>query len=132
MTSASDRYRQRAERHRARAVSYQDDASLLLTQYQKPDSAGALLYEAVKQCINALANQDGQNLGSTGAKKRYLESLSSQPLGGRIDLEQGWEAAMRLHVHADRGHLTDPEITEAWLLAQVFIDDMLSIYAAAE
>lgn len=46
MTPADSRYRQRAERHRARAVSYRDDANLLLTQYNKLDSAGALLYEA--------------------------------------------------------------------------------------
>ena len=129
MTPANDRYRQRAERHRASAVSYLEDANLLLAQYDKPDSAGALLYESAKQCINAIANRNGENPGATGAKKRYLERIASQPIGGRFALERGWEAAMRLHVHADRGHLTAERFQEAWLLAQSFIDDMLDIYA---
>ena len=75
MTPSAIRSRQRAERHRERAVSYRADADLLLVRYGKPDSAGALLYEAAKQCINALANQAGQNPGSTGAKKSFLSGL---------------------------------------------------------
>ena len=130
MTPANDRYRQRAALHQARAVSYLEDANLLLTRYDKPDSAGALLYESAKQCINAIANRNGENPGATGAKKRYLERIALQPLGSRFALEPGWEAAMRLHVHADRGHLTAERFQEAWQLAQTFIDDMLSIYAS--
>ncbi len=129
MTQADSRHRQRAERHRARAVSYRDDANLLLAQYNKPDSAGALLYEAAKQCINALSNWNGQNPGATASKTRYLETVAAQPPGDGFNLAVGWEAAMRLHIHADRGHLTPTEIRAAWLLAQSFIDDMLAIYA---
>ena len=131
MTTANDRYRQRAELHRARAVSYLEDANLLLTRYDKPDSAGALLYESAKQCINAIANRNDENPGATGAKTRYLGRIASQPLGSRFALEPGWDAAMRLHVHADRGHLTAERFQEAWQLAQTFIDDMLSIYRPA-
>lgn len=129
MTQADSRNRQRAERHRARAVSYRDDANLLLTQYNKPDSAGALLYEAAKQCINALSNWNGQNPGATGSKTRYLETVAAQPPGDGFDLAVGWEAAMRLHIHADRGHLSEADFQKAQLLAQVFVDDMLVIYA---
>ena len=130
MASANSRYRQRAERHRAGAVSYRDDANLLLTQYNKPDSAGALLYEAAKQCINAVSNSNGQNPGATGSKTRYLETVAAQPPGDGFDLAVGWEAAMRLHIHADRGHLSEADFRKAWLLAQVFVDDMLVIYAS--
>ncbi|MCY3690389.1 MAG: hypothetical protein OXI54_14805 [Chloroflexota bacterium] len=130
MPPADSRYRQRAERHRDRAISYRDDANLLLTQYNKPDSAGALLYEAAKQCINAVSNRNGQNPGATGSKTRYLESIASQPPGDGFDLAVGWEAAMRLHIHADREHLSDADFQKARMLAQNFIDDMLAIYAS--
>ena len=120
---------ERAERYRSRAISYREDAVLLLEQYGKPDSAYALIYEAAKQCINAVANQQGGNPGATGTKTRYLSSIASQSISDQFDLERGWEAAMRLHIHADRGHLDTEAQEQAWLLAQVFIDDMLSVYS---
>ena len=129
MTPSAIRSRQRAERHRERAVSYRADADLLLVRYGKPDSAGALLYEAAKQCINALANQAGQNPGSTGAKKSFLSGLASQPPVSSLDLEYGWTAASQLHIHTDRGHLEADEFRDAWVKAQAFVADMLSIYA---
>ena len=129
MTSPSSRHRIRAEEHRARAESYRDDANLLLGQYNKPDSAGALLYESAKQCINAVANLNGHNPGATGAKKRYLESIAAQPPGSGFNLAAGWEAASFLHIHADRGHLTPARFQATRLLAETFIADMLAIYA---
>lgn len=131
MTQANNRYRQRAERHRSRAVSYRDDANLLLRRYGRPDSAGALIYEAAKQCVNAVANWNGQNPGATGSKTRHLEAIAAQPPGDGFNLVVGWDAAMRLHIHADRGHLSDQDFQQAWWQAQSFIDDMLSIYHAA-
>ena len=128
MTQPNSRARQRAEQHRARAASYRDDADLLLEQYGKGDSAAALIYESAKQCINAIANRNGENPGATGAKRRYLESIASEPPGDGFDLEKGWQAATQLHVHADRGHLTADRFREAWQLAQTFVDDMLAIY----
>ena len=35
---------------------------------------------------------------------------------------------MSLHIHADRGSLTEEEFHEYWLLSQLFIDTMLEIY----
>ena len=131
MTPSAIRSRQRAERHRERAVSYRADADLLLVRYGKPDSAGALLYEAAKQCINALANQAGQNPGSTGAKKSFLSGLASQPPVSSLDLEYGWTAASQLHIHTDRGHLEADEFRDAWVKAQAFVADMLLIYAGS-
>ena len=98
MTPSAIRSRQRAERHRERAVSYRADADLLLVRYGKPDSAGALLYEAAKQCINeqcinALANQAGQNPGSTGAKNLSCPaSPASHP-----SVRWTWNMAGRQH-----------------------------------
>ena len=134
MTPPAIRSRQRAERHRERAVSHRADADLLLVRYGKPDSAGALLYEAAKQCINeqcinALANQAGQNPGSTGAKKSFLSGLASQPPVSSLDLEYGWTAASQLHIHTDRGHLEADEFRDAWVKAQAFVADMLLIHA---
>ena len=53
----------------ARATSYHEDANLMLERYGKPYSAAALLYEAAKQCVNAVANLSSQNPGAVGAKK---------------------------------------------------------------
>ena len=132
MTPSSDsRFRARSESHRFRAESYREDANLLLTQYGKPDSAGALLYESAKQCINAAATWNGQNPGPTGAKTRYLDSFAERPSIARFRLSDGWAAALSLHIHADRGHLTESDFRRAWLLAQTFIANMLSIYHLA-
>ena len=120
--------RRRAEFHLARARSFLGDANLMLEQYDKPDSAAALLYESAKQCINAIANLNGQNPGAVGAKKAYLRSLAGQPLGSQFDLIHGWEFATRLHIHADRGHLARDLFRDAWQVTQAFIDDMLAIY----
>ena len=112
----------------ARATSYREDAGLMLEQYDKPYSAAALLYESAKQSINAIANLRGQNPGAVGAKKAYLRNLISRPPGNRYDLLRGWDAATRLHIHADRGHLTEDLFRDAWQTAQTFINDMLTIY----
>ena len=118
---------EKAAWHYARALSYRRDARRLLEQDRNQHSAGALLYEAAKQCINALANRQGVNPGSTGAKLRFLTDLaageSSPPT-----LRQDWEAAMQLHIHADQGYLDDGKFSEAWEMAQAFIDGMLLLY----
>ena len=112
----------------ARALSYREDAVILLQRYDRPYSAAALLYEPAKQCINAVANLNGQNPGAVGAKKAYLRSLVSQPPGNRFDLMRGWEAVTQLHIHADRGHLAEGDFRDAWQAAQAFINDILAIY----
>ena len=128
----NSRYAERARRHREMAIGYREDAELLQQRYGKPNSAGALIYESAKQCINAVANQSVQNPGATGSKTRFLESLAARPTANAFDLESGWNAAMQLHLHADRGHLEAVEFQRAWDAAQVFIDDMLAIYAGGE
>ncbi len=88
------------------------------------------MYEAAKQCVNAVANQRGTNPATTGGKVNALRALvREQP--GPTDLMGDWGNADRLHIHADRGLLTDDEYAAAWEGARSFIDDMLAIYAAA-
>ena len=122
-------YRRRAERHEARARNYLQKAEMLLNQYADPDSSGALMYEAAKQCVNAIANQRGTNPGSTVGKVNALRSLAEeQP--GPTDLMRDWGHANKLHIHADREILTAEEYAASWEGARSFIDDMLAIYAA--
>ena len=120
-----------AEFHEGRARNYRRQAELLRERDGDNDSAGILLYESAKQCINALANQQGSNPTSTGAKLRFLSSVAEREPPG-LNLMRNWRSANLLHVHADRGHLTDNQFVDAWTEAQAFIDQMLFIYAGDE
>ena len=122
-----EQYRQRAVRHEARARNYRRQADLLLERDNDTDCAGALLYEAAKQCINAVANQRGENPGTTGGKVNVLREVAAEVPNGPA-LMQGWQRADKLHIYADRGHLDADEYDEAWQQAQAFITAMLDIY----
>ena len=122
-----DQYRQRAVRHETRARNYRRQAELLLQRDTDTDCAAALLYEAAKQCVNAVANQRGENPGATGGKVNVLRAVAAEIPNGPA-LMQGWHRADQLHVHADRGHLDDDEYDESWQQAQAFIAAMLIIY----
>lgn len=119
---------EKAAWHYARALDYRQDAQLLLERDRNPYSAGALLYESAKQCINALANQQGVNPGSTGAKLRFLTDIAEQESSSPT-LRQDWDAATQLHIHADQGYLDEGKFAEAWATAQAFIEEMLLLYA---
>ena len=127
-SNVSARRRQRAIRYETRARNYRSQADLLLRRDSDTDCAGALLYEAAKQCINAVANQRGSNPGSTGAKLNVLSAIAGKEPAG-ANLSQNWEGAAKLHIHADRGHLSAGEYGESWQQAQAFIESMLNIYA---
>ena len=49
-----------------------------------------------------------------------------------LNLVDNWNAAAKLHVHADRGNLIGSEFAEMWEQAQDFIDAMLAIYERDE
>ena len=125
--TATSRHLQRAARHAARAQNYRRQAQLLL-EADDLDCAAALLYEAAKQCINAVANQQGRNPGSTGGKERFLYLLAEQD-DAPPDLVPRWNYAEQLPIYADREHLTRPDFMDAWAWAQAFIDDLLALYA---
>ena len=106
---------------------YREDAGLMLEQ-DRSHSAGALIYESAKQCVNAVANQEGQNPGYTRAKTQYVRDIARRPIASQYGLEWGWQAASRLHIHADRGHLNEGGFHQNWLVTQAFIDDMLIMF----
>ena len=118
---------QMAVRYESRARNYLRQADLILERDADTDCAAALLYEAAKQCINAVANQRGSNPGTTGAKIDALSDIAADETNGD-DLIQGWEGAAKLHIHADRGHLADVDFAGYWDDAQAFIAAMLAIY----
>ena len=117
-----------SEWHLSMARAYRADASVMLER-NSPHSAGALLYESAKQCINAVANQQGQNPGYTRAKTIYVRSIAGQHPNARFDLADGWHSASHLHIHADRGHLNEEDFHRNRLVTQAFITDMLTIFA---
>ena len=124
-TSRADRLRRRAPIHVASARRYRRNADALLERGE-PESAGALLYESAKRCINAIANQQGNNPVKTTAKVAALRSVAAQGLTD-FDLMRGWQSATYLHTHADQGHLTASDFLVAWGTTQAFIAEMLNI-----
>ena len=126
-SNRSEQYRERATKHEARARNYRRQAELLLQRDSDADCAGILLYEAAKQCINAVANQRGQNPGATGGKVSMVREVVAEVPSGS-DLIRSWQGADKLHIHADRGHLDAGEYDESWQQAQAFITAMLTIY----
>ena len=110
---------------------YRADADLLLER-GSPHSAGTVLYESAKQCLNAIANKRGQNPVYAREKMRYIGDIVDQHPDRQSILENGWRAALRLHLHADRGNLADDAFQSNWRNAQMFIDDMLEIYEEEE
>ena len=129
--TVSNRHRQRAARHVAKARHYQRQARLLLERDQDRDCAAIVLYEAAKQCINALANQQGRNPGSTGGKERFLYRIAEQD-DAPPNLIVRWNYAGQLHIYADREHLSPSDYMEAWARSESFIEDLLELYAVRE
>ena len=130
MTPA-DPFLERATRHTSRATNYRRQAQELLTRNNDLDCAGALIYESAKQCINALANQHGANPAATGAKERFLIGFVQQndvPPG----LFNRWKFATQLHVHADRGHLAEPDFMEYWRESEAFVEQMMRLIGPSE
>lgn len=131
MTQPDSEYIRRAEWHLSMVEVYRADANLL-RERGSPHSAGTVLYESAKQCLNAVANKRGDNPVYTREKMRYLEDIADQRPDRQSILKDGWQAALRLHLHADRGNLADDAFQSNWRNAQMFIDDMMEIYEEEE
>ena len=131
MTQPESEYIRRAEWHLSMVAVYQADANLMLER-GRPHSAGTVLYESAKQCLNAIANKRGYNPVYTREKMRYLRDIVAQYPDRQPVLVYGWQAALDLHIHADRGNLTDDDFYSNWNLSQTFIDNMLEIYEEGE
>ena len=101
---------------------------MLLENDHDLDCASALIYESAKQCVNAVANRNGYNPGTTAAKIRFLRHLAEdEPTFPSLLFD--WRAATALHNYADREHLSQQDFMESWERALAFIDQMLLIYA---
>ena len=129
--TVSNRHRQRAARHVEKARHYQRQARRLLERDGDRDCAAIVLYEAAKQCINALANQQGRNPGSTGGKERFLYRIAEQD-DAPPNLIVRWNYAGQLHIYADREHLSPSDYMEALARSESFIEDLLELYAERE
>ena len=87
MTQSDSESIRRAEWHLSMVAVYRAAADLMV-EHGSPHSAGTLLYESAKQCLNAVANRRGRNPMHTRDKMRYLGDLviqypDSQPCSGR-------------------------------------------------
>ena len=91
------------------------------------DTAGALLYEAAKQGINAVANLRGRDPQDNHAKMVELRRIIAEGLT-LLDLQRGARAAWELHIHADQGNLTPERFTQHFSNASAFVDEMQAIY----
>ena len=117
-----------AAQREAQAREYLRVASLVRERDGSDNAAGALLYESAKQCINAVANRQGQDPGPTSAKYYFLVSLAAGD-ALRASLTEDWNAVMDLHINADRLNLSEFQFEDSWQIAYSFIDQMLQIYA---
>ena len=127
MATSDRRERPDAARRIVQAREYLRLARLLREREGSNNAAGAMLYESAKQCINAVANQRGQDPGPTAAKYYFLVSLEEEDIS-RATLTNRWHAAIDLHINADRLNLSDSQLEDAWHEAQLFVERMLQIY----
>ena len=92
-------------------------------------SAGALLYEAAKQSVNAVANLNGCDPQANHKKMAALRTIANAH-PKYSDLLDDSRKAWQLHIHADQAHLTPDELDYTLQRTIQFIADMQSIYCA--
>ena len=92
-------------------------------------SAGALLYEAAKQSVNAVANLNGRNPQTNQEKRAELRTIADTHTTYRY-LARDARSAWDLHIHADQAHLTPDELASAMERTRRFIADLQNIYRA--
>ena len=136
MTQPSEPGPYKAHRHYQRADAYRELAQELLEQASHAigpraeilvDSAGALLYEAAKQCVNAVANLRGHDPQDNRAKMNAIKAVVAEGLT-IFDLVEGSRAAWELHIHADQGNLLPDRFEDRFNMAADFVDEMQAIY----
>lgn len=92
-------------------------------------AAGAMLYEAAKQCVNAVANLNGHDPQGNHEKMAELRIIANT-YPNYPDLENDSKAAWHLHIHADQASLPPDELAPALERTRRFIADMQRIYRA--
>ena len=137
MTLSREPGQAKAALHYRRAGEYHE---LALTLIARPPvnagatdillaSAGALLYEAAKQCVNAVANLTGRDPQANHEKMAALRTIANaHPT--YPDLMGDSRAAWELHIHADQASLPPDELAPALEQTRRFIADMQRIYRA--
>ena len=129
----------KAARHYRRAGQYQTLAQSLLADASVAvavadaeiltAAAGALLYEAAKQCVNAVANLNGRDPQGNHEKMAELRTIANAH-PNYPDLQDNSREAWHLHIHADQVNLTPDELATALERTARFISDLRSIYRA--
>ena len=136
MTQPSEPGPDKARRHYQRADAYRDLAQELLEQSFRAiapraeilaDAAGALMYEAAKQCVNAVANLHGRDPQDNRAKMGEINAIVAEGFTV-FDLVEGSRAAWELHIHADQATLLPDRFGDRFNTAADFIDEMQAIY----
>ena len=127
----------KAAHHYRRAGEYQTLAQNLLdgvavnTQNAEilTAAAGALLYEAAKQCVNAVANLNGRDPQANHEKMAALRAIAdAHP--NYPNLIDDSRAAWHLHIHADQFNLPPDRLASAQERTTRFVSDLQSIYRA--
>ena len=136
MTQVHEPGPDKARRHYQRAEAYRELAQELLEQSSRAtatrspilaDSAGAPLYEAAKQCVNAVANLHGRDPQENHAKIAEIRRIIADNQTS-VDLQDGAHSAWELHIHADQGNLSPEGFRERFTLTIAFIAEMQAIY----
>ena len=125
----------KAAHHYRRAGEYQTLAQNLLdggaVNAQNAEiltaAAGALRYEAAKQCVNAVANLNGRDPQANHEKMAALRAIAdAHP--NYPNLIDDSRAAWHLHIHADQFNLPPGRLASAQERTARFVADMMSIY----
>ena len=127
----------KAARHYRRAGEYYELAQGFLARASGDAGAadilvaagGALLYEAAKQCVNAVANLNGRDPQANHEKMAALRAIANTH-PAYPNLIKGSRTAWDLHIHADQGNLALTDLASALEQTRQFIMDMRSIYRA--
>ncbi|MYC33399.1 MAG: hypothetical protein F4X64_09510 [Chloroflexi bacterium] len=117
----ADAYRELAEGMLERSRTATEHAAVLA------DAAGALLYEAAKQCVNAVANLRGNDPQDNHAKIAVVRAIIAEGFTS-YDLRGGARAAWELHIHADQGGLLPDRFADRFAMAADFVYEMQAIY----
>ncbi len=99
----------KADLHHRRARQFGDLAQVILAaspitgEYTDTlvDTAGALMYEAAKQWVNAMANLKGRDPQTNQEKLAELRDIEAGHPNDGSNLIYGARAAWHLHVNAD-------------------------------
>ena len=135
MTLPSEPGPAKAARHYRRAGEFYELAQGFLARASGDAGAadilvaagGALLYEAAKQCVNAVANLNGRDPQANHEKMAALRAIANTH-PAYPNLIKGSRTAWDLHIHADQGNLALPDLASALEQTRQFIIDMRSIY----